>query len=374
MRDRKVNDRVLLSMIEKVHHQMPRWIIILLTLLIFAILAFHAASLLVILLLSGLLAYILSGIINKFESFGLKRDAAVILLYLFSAVFLIMAETILSPYLQQEIKNFYAKLPEFSEHLENIIAQRSQGNIGGYPLAEELIRKMLSDVIRPSHIVNKALNISGVFSQAASFLLGLVLVPFFVFFLLKDWPVMFKKVMHLIPPVHVETTVSVISEINILIGKYIRGLTTDCFALSVIATAGLWMMGVNYPISLGILTGAANVIPYLGPVMACSAACMIALIQSNSFSIIVNIILFYISIKLVDDLVIQPLTIGRTVKLHPMLLVITIIIGERLFGVIGMILAVPAVTITQKVLSILIESRKQTLYREKTVEPNEIII
>jgi len=367
MQDSRKIDRELLTEIKRMHHQMPRWVVLLILIGVFAVLAYYTSSLLVILLLSGVLAYMLIAVINKVESYGIKRNVAVITLYLSMTVFFIVAEIILAPCLQDEVKNFYTRLPEFSKQLENVFSQGSSSDMQNYPLAEELIRKILNNAISPSQLLEKTLNLSEIFSQAASFLLAMILIPFFVFFILKDWPGMLKTVMSWIPPVYVETTVSALSEINILVGKYLRGLIIDCISIGIIATFGLWVLGINYPLSLGILSGAANVIPYLGPIMACAAACLIAFIQYNSIGVLINVLLLYTVIKLTDDLIIQPLTIGKSVRLHPMLLVITIIAGEKLFGVMGMILAVPIVTISQKVLSILFESHRQTAARKTLI-------
>jgi predicted PurR-regulated permease PerM len=127
---------------------------------------------------------------------------------------------------------------------------------------------------------------------------------------------------------------------------------------------GLWLMGINYPILLGILSGVANVVPYLGPIVGCLVSSLVALMQYNSLDPVLNVILLYIVIKLMDDLVIQPLMIGKSVHLHPMLLVITLIVGEKLFGISGMILGVPVVTAEQKTAGILLEHRRGTLRRE----------
>ncbi len=367
MEDRKKLNRELIGEIKTIHHQMPRWIALIFLFSVFIFLAFRATSLLIILLLSGVLAYILSDIINKAESMGLKRNVAVIMLYLSSAGLIIGAEIILSPYLQEEIKNFYSQLPDFSQRLERVFTQRSPASTSAAPLTDEFIRKILSDVISPGLLINKTLNFSDIFSHAASFFLGLVLIPFFVFFLLKDWPRIVKTVMVWVPSAYVETTVSLLSEINILVGRYLRGLTLDCIMVTIIATCGLWLSGINYPISLGILTGAANVIPYLGPLIAGSAACLITFVQFDSIRAVVNIIFLYIMIRLLDDLVLQPVTIGKIVKLHPMLLVITIIIGHRLFGVIGMIVAVPFISATQKVFGILMERGEQTTTKKGVI-------
>jgi predicted PurR-regulated permease PerM len=364
-------ERDILNHIRKTHHQMPRWLILLIMTGIFTLLAFHASGMLIILLVSCIVAYLLSSVINKFESLGFKRNVVVMALFIFLAFLFSGAEMLLSPYLQREIVNFYDNLPAISEKVENVITRVTAENVKNYPLLEEFIGKMLNEVMSPGHLINKTLNFTEIFSHAASFLLALVLIPFFVFFLLKDWPRILKKIMGWIPAVYVETTVSVISEINILAGNYLRGVTIDCISVGIIASLGLWICGINYPISLGILTGAANVIPYLGPIMACIAASLIAFIQFNTIGAVMNIVLVYITIKLIDDLVIQPLTIGKSVSLHPMLLIITIFIGEELFGVIGMILAVPIVTTAQKIASIMIENHRQTAFKNAQILARE---
>lgn len=141
------------------------------------------------------------------------------------------------------------------------------------------------------------------------------------------------------------------------------------------AAIGLGLLGVNYPVTLGIVTAAANVIPYIGPIVSCLIACLIAFIQFKSAGAVLNVVLLYTCVKLLDDFLVQPLTIGRSVRLHPMLLIITILAGQKLFGIIGMVLAVPAVTIVQKVVVIFLEDRRNsTAQPEALAHSHEIII
>jgi predicted PurR-regulated permease PerM len=373
MDDKKDTRRELADEFRKVHHKMPLWVLLLILLIAVIVLAYHTTDLVLILLLSGVLAYMLSSVINKAQTLGLKRNIAVILLCCAMISLLIGAELLLSPYLRQEIGNFYERVPEFSQQIEGALKQQSADAAKDYSFLEKVIRKILSEAIIPGRLLIKTLDISQIFGYAAPFVLGLMLTPFFVFFLLKDWPDMLKTIMKWIPSQYVETTISALSEINILAGRYLRGLTVDCLAVGVIAAGGLSLLGINYPITLGILSGCANVIPYIGPVIACTVACLIAFIQYGSTGVVVNVLLMYLAIKLVDDLLIQPLTIGRALSLHPMLLVITIVTGEKLFGIIGMILAVPMVTIAQKVFSIFFLERRRPA-SEKLVEGADRII
>ena len=374
MENRNDPDKLLIAEIRKIHHQISRWIILIILLAAAIFLAVNISDLLVILLISGISAYILNEVINKFEAFGLKRNLVVIALYIILACTLVALNIALSPYLQHELRSLSAHVPEISKQAEDALKQNSFEFLKDLPIAEETIKKAVDEVFSPGLLINRVFNVSGMFGQAASVILGLILVPFFVFFLLKDWPSILRTIMGWIPPAYVETTVSAISEINILVSKYIRGITIDCISVAILASFGLWMIGIDYPVTLGIMTGAANIIPYLGPIIACFAASVIALIQFNSINAVLNVILLYVAIKLIDDLVLQPLTVGRSVSLHPMLLVISIIIGEKLFGVIGMMIAVPALTITQKVLGIFIDNHRHTSSKQFQNMANKIIV
>lgn len=344
---------------QQIHHQMPRWVIVLIVSGLAVLLAYRTKVLLGILLISGILAYISNTVISFIEEHGIKRSVAVAGFFAIVIMLLFFANMILGPALQQELGTLYARIPEISSAVERALSSQTTESASEYPMIEQLVRKILQGVVGPGRLFERAFNPSEMLGQAAPFLLAAVLIPFFLLFLLKDWRRLMKTAMGWVPSSYVETTLAMISEVNILVGKYLRGVAIDCLAVGVIATAALWLMGINYPVSLGILSGAANVVPYFGPIFACSASSIIAFVQFGSIGAVLNIVVLYAGIKLFDDLVIQPMTIGKSVKLHPMLLVITIIAGEMLFGVGGMILSVPVVTAAQKVGSILLEHRRK---------------
>jgi len=349
-----------LTDLRKLRHQMPRWVFALLGFGVAAVVASRITHLLMMLIAAAIIAYIFSSVICAFERLGIKRSVAVILLFVLATAFVIGADLIFIPDLKQEIMNSYAKFPEFSRQIQDALLLTAQSSAEKYPFIESSIMKLLDDVFGPSGFLERTLSASEILMQATPLIMALILIPFFVFFLLKDWPGLMKRVMDWIPPSYVETTISVIAEINILVGKYLRGLAADCFVIGVLASAGLWLIGINYPIMLGILTGIANIIPYLGPIVGCTISSLVALMQYQSFDPVLNVVVLYLAVKLLDDLVIQPLMIGKSVHLHPMLLVITLIVGEKLFGIMGMILGVPFVTAAQKTAAILLEHRRET--------------
>jgi predicted PurR-regulated permease PerM len=366
MPEEKLKGGTSLTDLQRLRHQMPRWVLVLLAFGVAAAIASRITHLLMMLITAAVIAYIFSSVITAFERLGMKRSVGVILLFVLAAVSVIAADLIFIPDLKQELMNAYAKFPEFSGQIQDALLLTAQRSAEKYPIIESSIIKLVDDVFGPTGFLEKTLNASEILMQATPLIMALILVPFFVFFLLKDWPGVMRRVMDWIPPSYVETTISVIAEMDILVGKYLRGLAADCFVIGVLASVGLWLVGINYPITLGILTGVANIIPYLGPILGCTVSSLVALMQHQSFDPVLNVIVLYLAIKLMDDIVIQPLMIGKSVHLHPMLLVITLIIGEKLFGVMGMILGVPFVTAAQKTAAILLEHRRELLRREST--------
>lgn len=364
MTDERHKNGTSLTDSRKLRNQMPRWVLLLLALGVAVVIASRITHLLMMLIAAGVIAYIFSSVISAFERLGIKRSVAVILLFVLAGIFVIAADLIFIPDLKQEIVNVYAKFPEFSRQIQDALLLIAQNSAVEYPFIESSIIELVDNVFGPSGFLGRTPNASEIVIQAMPFIMALILVPFFVFFLLMDWPGVTKRVMAWVPPSHVETTLSVIEEINILVGKYLRGLAVDCFVIGVLASAGLWLIGINYPITLGILSGVANIIPYFGPIVGCTVSSFVALMQYRSFDPVWNVVVLYLVIKLMDDLVLQPLLIGKGVQIHPMLLVITLIVGENLFGVTGMILGVPIVTAAQKTVGILLEHRRETVRRE----------
>ncbi len=366
---KKESERELLNEIQRIHHRMPRWVTGLLLAGLCLIIAYHTTSLLLLLLTSGIIAYLFGNFIKRIEYLGIKRSVAVAALYSVAGLLLIAADIMLIPCLQHETKNLTERLPQITAQAETAFR-----DLRGYPFAEDMIDKILGGLAEPSHLLAQMLNISDIFSRAASIAFTMIVIPFFVFFILKDWPAIMRQMMRWIPSAYVETSIAALSEVDILAGRYLRGLAVQCTAVGALASVGLAMFGVNYPVTLGLVTAAANVIPYIGPIAACLIAGFIAFIQFNTVSAVINVLLLYACVKLIDDFLIMPLTIGRSVKLHPMLLIITIIAGQQLFGIMGMILAVPFVTIMQKVAVIFLEDRRNRAALSEPLSPSHKII
>lgn len=134
-----------------------------------------------------------------------------------------------------------------------------------------------------------------------------------------------------------------IRDVDKTFGSYIRGQLLVALCVGVISTITFWVLGVPYPVILGLFVGATDLIPYFGAIISAVPAIGVALLDSTSLAIYVAISLFII--QQVEGNILSPLIVGRTVHLHPVLIIFALLIGVEVAGVIGLLVAVPVTAI-----------------------------
>lgn len=332
------------------------WILLLLAI---AVAAFLFRGLVLPFLVAAFLAYLLNPVLAWAQGQGVRRSVAVAGLYLGIVALATLGWLALGARLRAEATSLAGILPTLVSDVEDAVDVAAEELVGRYPGLKRLVpgreqRQGWLDRL----VEQRTKNLAELFEHAGTIMIFVLVVPFFVFFLLRDSGRLIDFLVDRVPPVHIETSVAVWCELNRIVGRYLRGIALDGIVVGILATIGLWALGVSFPIFLGAFAGVANAVPYLGPILAAAAASLVVLTETRSFAGVGPILLLFVSIKLLDDAVIQPLTIGRSVHLHPMLLLASVVAGNQAFGVLGMLAAVPAVTVLQETTRLLIEHRR----------------
>jgi predicted PurR-regulated permease PerM len=339
----------------------PPSIIWALAIAVVALLVYVSQDFVLLLLLSATLAYLINPIVKVAESAMIKRKVAVAVIYLgIGAAFLVTAYFVF-PHLRGEVNTLSGNLPFFSQRFDEAVDAIQNEIVANYPAADGLFstREVRYEKLN-SFIEQQVEDVPLLLSHLASIVLAAVLIPFFSYFFLRDSRRIVKFVLDRLPPGHIETTVAVWCEIDRTVGRYLRGLAIEGIVVGVSATLGLSILGVNYPLLLGVVTGLANVVPYLGPIVGGAAAILVTAVQFKSLAVLAQVLVLYFSLKLMDFFVIQPWVIGKRNNLHPVLLIASIIVGGHALGIIGMVVAVPTITILQKIASLLLERRRHS--------------
>jgi predicted PurR-regulated permease PerM len=332
-------------------------------------------GLLLPLFLAATLSYLLNPLVTWVESREIRRSVAVGALYVGILLVLGLAAYVLGPRLRAEISALAERLPVMASQIERGVTLAVEDLAVAVPLTRRFLPgETTSPGWLERQLQGRAMHAAELFEHAGHLFLYAILIPFFAFFLLRDTRRMIAYTMDRLPPAHVETSVAVWCEIDGIIGRYLRGVALDGLVIGVLAAVGLWAIGAPYPLLLGVVAGLANSIPFVGPLLSAAVASLAMLTQGQGLAGIGRVVAFFLVLKALDDTVIQPLTIGRSVHLHPMLLLASVVVGNQTFGILGMIVAVPAVTALQETTRLLLEHRRVLAsHREPAAAPGCVV-
>lgn len=291
-----------------------------------------------LLIISALLAYILDPVASYFEYRGLTRTQSTVIIFLFLAILFFSIFYFLIPPLIEELSTIQQSInsgtaTQFIEKVEKFLHQ-------SIPMVEEAdldLKTKLSELI------------SGLSSSLFSILLDmvsvvttLIIIPFAVFFLLKDGPAMKTQFVSLIPNRYFEMALNLIYKIDLQLGNFLRGQFFDASLVGLMAIFAMWFLDVKYYILVGIFAGLTNMIPYVGPFVGGVTAVFVVLMSGGPGQQVMFVIIAFLIIQLLDNVLIQPLVVSKSVDLHPLIIIFAVIIGGQFFGILGMLLAVPA--------------------------------
>lgn len=211
----------------------------------------------------------------------------------------------------------------------------------------------LEDLDVPSKLDYNAIPefLNGVFGALGSFSIGLFSVLFISFFFLKDSAMFDRGLMSLVKDSNESRLKKSITKIRNLLTRYFLGLVAQISILFVLYTIILLIFGIDNALVIAFLCALLNLIPYIGPLIGGSLMLILTMtsnlgqdFQTQILPTTMYVMIGYIIAQLVDNFVSQPIIFSSSVKSHPLEIFLVIIIGGLLFGVIGMIVAVPAYT------------------------------
>lgn len=170
-------------------------------------------------------------------------------------------------------------------------------------------------------------------------IIDFVLIPVLIFFLLKDYQLLADGVVSFIDTRYRQKARSIIDEIARVIGSFLRGQVLVCFIVGAVTFGGLLLFKVPYPFVLACVAGITEAIPIIGPILAAIPAILLGLVASPITAL--KIALFYLIVQQLENHIIVPKVMGDSVDLHPVLVIVGLLIAGELYGVGGMILALP---------------------------------
>lgn len=283
-------------------------------------------------------ALMLRPIQRVFHSVDLKRKSMTVLMivgvsFIFVYPFVNIIKTI-----GEESHRFEYYLPKLEEYLR-----------GKYRLVKEEVYERFNYEIK-TNPVDRLVEIGQESTkQLVVFLPKIIgsllewglLIPLFLFFILKDERGMRFRFIKIVPNNIVERAYYLYHQFNTKFGDYIFAKAIEAIIVGVIITVGLLIIDFPFAFLLGILAGVTNILPYVGPIVGFIPALIVGLVDQNPNTTLGAMVILYVVANIIDLAFVFPLLVSKIVNLHPILVVVSVILGSQFGGIVGMIISIP---------------------------------
>lgn len=304
---------------------------------------------------AALLAYMGDPLADRLEALGLKRTLAVVVVFLvLSAVALLML-AVLVPMVEKQIGLLAAKTPSYVARLRDLLQptlDQITDQHGNKVLDWDALTRSLGATLKGAG--SAAGKVFATLSKSGLVLVGwvanLILIPVVAFYLLRDWDRLVESVRVLLPR-RIEPTVSAIArESDEVLGAFFRGQLLVMLGLGTIYTLGLWIVGLDLALLVGLIAGLVSFVPYLGFIIGILLAGILALIQFHDVAHLLGVVAVFAVGQAVEGMLLTPLLVGERIGLHPVAVIFAVLAGGQLFGFFGVLLALPVAAVIAVVL------------------------
>lgn len=298
-------------------------------------------------------------------SFGKSVAALITLILIFGAVGILLY-LFIPIIIQQAVMISKVDFNAISQALQEPINKvniwlRSLGLEPGASASDQ-VKNFIGSYFDPSHISEFFGTMLG---RAGNIVIGIFSIIFISFFFLKERG-LFTEIILAVVPEGLEKKVSdVIEDISTLLTRYFGGLVLQGIILMVLATGFLSIIGIDNALLIAFFYAVMNIIPYVGPLIGAAFACLLTISSNLSLNfyqqtipLLTKVLIVFAIIKLLDDFIIQPFIFSKRVQAHPLEIFLVIMIGARVGGIIGMVLAIPFYTMFRVVARVFLSEFK----------------
>ena len=296
---------------------------------------------------SALLAYIGDPLADRLQRLKLPRTLAVVTVFLLTFLLLALIVMLVGPLIQTQVAALFQALPDIAQRAEQVWLP----NIAGW------LHLDLSDDVGLSAFLARYSDMAGSWATSAllslsksggavaAAVLSLFLVPILTFYLLRDWDTILAHLAALIPSGQRRTVVGLAKETDEVLGGFLRGQLLVMFALAIIYSLGLRIVGLEFALAIGVVSGLVSFVPYLGFIFGISLASLTVVLEPNPAWHLVGVVATFTIAQILEGTVLTPKLVGDRIGLHPVIIIFAVAAGGQLFGFFGILLALPAAAV-----------------------------
>lgn len=304
--------------------------------------------------LAGVLYYLISPLIDFCEKrFKLNRSLVITVVFIVISGFLVWGVVVLIPAVQTQTISIIKNWPTYWSSITHQTNDFMSSSL--FDTIKTSIEKINTDIVgtvskKASSLIESTVgSLGSVVGTVTTFIIGLVTAPFILFYLLKDGHDLPEYLSSFFPVRYRKSTIELLDEINLQVSQYIRGQLTVAFFVAILFVIGFSVVGLKFALTLGILAGFLNLIPYLGSFLAMIPALVIAAFVSPIM--LIKVIVVFIVEQTIEARLISPLILGSSLAIHPVTILIVLLGSGRVFGLVGVIFGIPGYAILKVIVT-----------------------
>jgi len=314
-----------------------------------AVLLWRVRGVVITVLVAVVFAYVLRplvdllcrpGLLLKDGLHHLPRPLATGIVFVFLVVIVLEIGSLSAPPLTRQINELQVRWPRYRAEIADFAAaaerfQREQ-------LPAFLQRAVQSWETSWAQLATSAARRGlGLTVHGVGLLVELILVPIIAFYVLADGPAIRRQVLFFVPRRYLGTTEQAMSRADDVFARYIKGQVILCVIAFAAVSLGLWAIGVEFYLILGVVAGITRAIPIVGPLVGAVPILIVVLLATKSGVMTFWVLILFTLMHLLESKFLMPAIIGRQLNIHPVLIIIALLVGAQMGGLLGMFLAAP---------------------------------
>ncbi|KMK74750.1 AI-2E family transporter [Alkalihalobacillus pseudalcaliphilus] len=293
-------------------------------------------------LLGGVLYYLLRPLVN-FLSRWIPRTLSILIIFLTAIALIVLMIFLIGPEIQNQFNQLVENWPTIVNGIREWIvsiqtsewfARFQEGEIVSF---EDIVTALETYMVDIMSSVGS--NITNVIGVIANVLVVMAIIPFVLFFMLKDGKKAPENTLKLLPKKQQAEGRRILSDMDDALSSYIQGQIIVSFCVGVMMYIGYLIVGIDYPLVLALIAMFTNVIPFIGPWIGAFPGVIVALFDSLPTALFVAGII--VIVQQIESNLISPIVMGKKLAIHPLTIILLLLVASKFAGLLGLLLAVP---------------------------------
>jgi len=304
-------------------------------------------------LIATLLAYMGDPMVDRLDK-KIPRGISVLIVFLILTSFVMTLLFILLPMIERQLSSFIQAIPRYLDWVQDVVLPWFITNLGVTGVEIDFAEIKTSIKEHWTKAGGIAAGLVGTVSKSGLAIIGwainIALVPVLTFYILRDWDILKARILELMPRNSQQSFLQIANDSDSVLSAFLRGQLMVMFALGTIYSVGLWLIGLDFSLLIGMLAGVVSFVPYLGFIVGILVAGVAAIVQFQDVFQLLPVLLVFGVGQLFESFLLTPLLVGDKIGLHPVAVIFAVMAGGQLFGFFGILLALPVAAVVMVLL------------------------